>query len=56
MQTKVYYIFLVHSPWKETAHEPSNVAAATNLFCSVHVIGIIYFDQYFLFYAIKDIL
>ena len=38
--------------WKETAHKPSTVAAATNPLSSVYVIGTAYFDECFLFYVI----
>ena len=50
-RTKVYSIFLVLSE-KNPAHKPSNVAAATNLFFSVYVIGIACFDECFLFYVL----
>ena len=33
-------------------HKASHVAAATNLFSNVYVIGITCFNQYFLFYVI----
>ena len=38
----------------ETTHKPSNVAAATNLFSSVYVIGITCFNECFSFFVINE--
>ena len=45
IQNNVYYTF-------SSAHKPSDVAAAANLFSSVYVHGMTCFDEYFSFYVI----
>ena len=50
-QTKVCHAFS-YFVWKETTHEPLEVAAANSLFSSVYVIGTTCFDECFSFYVI----
>ena len=54
VQVKVYYKFC-YSVWKETFHEPLNVAAAKKSFPSVYIIDRTCFDECFLFRKITGI-
>ena len=50
-QTKVCHAFS-YFVWKETTHEPLEMAATNSLFSSVYVIGTTCFDECFSFYVI----